>query len=170
MSVSSELRLNGHIDFDVLFEMVKLLFDKGAKKNFKVDNLGPIAELDDVKEVYGKSKDYETEFGWISFTYEGEKRFLNYQYRNINTYEGLRYYEKLGAADMVKAETSILRIGYWGHAVNIMETIARYFGGWLVDRDDCDDPPRRIGTVTEFYAHIGHFARERFMLNLFSKW
>lgn len=40
MSVSSELRLNGHIDFDVLFEMVKLLFDKGAKKNFKVDNLG----------------------------------------------------------------------------------------------------------------------------------
>lgn len=83
------------------------------KKNFKVDNLGPIAELDDVKEVYGKSKDYETEFGWISFTYEGEKRFLNYQYRNINTYEGLRYYEKLGAADMVKAETSILRIGYW---------------------------------------------------------
>ena len=100
MSDSSELRLNGHIDFDVLFEMVKLLFDKGAKKNFKVDNLGPIAELDDVKEVYGESKDYETEFGWISFTYEGEKRFLNYQYRNINTYEGLRYYEKLGAADM----------------------------------------------------------------------
>lgn len=42
--------------------------------------------------------------------------------------------------------------------MNIMETIARYFGGWLVDRDDCDDPPRRIGTVTEFYAHIGHFA------------
>ena len=68
MSVSSELRLDGHVDFDVLFEMVKLLFDKGAKKNFKVDNLGPIAELDDVKEVYGESKDYETEFGWISFT------------------------------------------------------------------------------------------------------
>ena len=89
MSVSSELRLDGHVDFDVLFEMVKLLFDKGAKKNFKVDNLGPIAELDDVKEVYGESKVYETEFGWISFTYEGEKRFLNYQYRNINTYEGL---------------------------------------------------------------------------------
>ena len=170
MSVSSELRLDGHVDFDVLFEMVKLLFDKGAKKNFKVDNLGPIAELDDVKEVYGKSKDYETEFGWISFTYEGEKRFLNYQYRNINTYEGLRYYEKLGAADMVKAETSILRIGYWGHAVNIMETIARYFGGWLVERDDCDALPRRIGTVTEFYAHIGHFARERSMPNLFSNW
>ena len=59
MSVSSELRLDGHVDFDVLFEMVKLLFDKGAKKNFKVDNLGPIAELDDVKEVYGESKDYE---------------------------------------------------------------------------------------------------------------
>lgn len=113
MSVSSELRLDGHVDFDVLFEMVKLLFDKRAKKNFQADNLGPIAELDDVKEVYGESKDYETEFGWISFTYEGEKRFLNYQYRNINTYEGLRYYEKLGAADMVKAETSILRIGYW---------------------------------------------------------
>lgn len=158
MSVSSELRLDGHVDFDVLFEMVKLLFDKRAKKNFQADNLGPIAELDDVKEVYGESKDYETEFGWISFTYEGEKRFLNYQYRNINTYEGLRYYEKLGAADMVKAETSILRIGYWGHAVNIMETIACYFGGWLVERDDYDDPPRRIELVTEPYAHIGHFA------------
>lgn len=170
MSTNSELRLNGHVDFDVLFEMVKLLFDKGAKKNFTVDNLGPIDALDDVKEAYGESKDYEIEFGWISFTYEGEKRFLNYQYRNINTYELLRYYEKRGAADMVKAETSILRIGYWGHAVNIMETIARYFGGWLRERDYSDDPPRRIEPVTEMYAHLGHFARAQSMPNLFSKW
>ena len=80
MSVSSELRLNGHVDFDVLFEMVKLLLDKGAKKNFKVNNLGPIDTLDCVEEIYGESKDYEMEFGWIYFNYEGERRFLNYQY------------------------------------------------------------------------------------------
>ena len=170
MSVSSELRLNGHVDFDVLFEMVKLLFDKRAKKNFKVNNLGPIDTLDYVKEIYGESKDYEMEFGWIYFNYEGEKRILSYQYSNINTYERLRYYEKRGAADMVKTETSVLTLGYWGHSVNIMETIARYFGGWLMERDDSDDPPRRIEPVTEFYAHLGHFDRAQSMPNLFSKW
>lgn len=41
MSVSSELRLDGHVDFDVLFEMVKLLFDKGAKRISRWTIWGP---------------------------------------------------------------------------------------------------------------------------------
>lgn len=168
--VNSELRLNGHVDFDVLFEMIKLLFDKGAKKNFQVDNLGPIDALDYVKETYGDSKEYKIEYGWICFTYEGEKRFLSYQHHNVNSYENLRYYEDLGAADMVKAETSDLRIGYWGHSAKILETIASYFGGWLLERDYSDDPPRRIEPVAERYAHINYLTREESMPNLFSKW
>lgn len=65
-------------------------------------------------------------------------RNLFYDYSNVNFYENMEYYSRIGLRDMVESEITTLSLGYDKEALGLMKKIASYFGGWI-EENDCDD-------------------------------
>lgn len=121
---------------------------KSDSISFGIKGSRPISGLEWVKLIYGDSTTWDIEQIQLTFKFGSESRDLMVLYDNVNSYENLEYYQQLALKfpnskliEMVKAETTALNLGFWGHSEEIMRRIAEHFaGGWL-DVDDCDGTP-----------------------------
>ena len=53
-------------------------------------------------------------------------RNLFYDYSNVNFYENMEYYSRIGLRDMVESEITTLSLGYDKEALGLMKKIASY--------------------------------------------
>ncbi len=141
MSVDTQGRLLGFIDYEDILSYIKKKYDPNPTCTIKKNEYGPINFLPSYK-INPHSIDDENEYiisGFINFDDHGDCRNLFYYYSNINALENLEYYTDYGLDDMVEAETTCISLGKWGNSIEIMEDLLHAFdGGWL-DEDDCDD-------------------------------
>jgi hypothetical protein len=141
MGVDTHGRLKGHILPEDILNFIKQKIDCKAKISIDTTFVKRLTECNNIKKVYDDSEYWTTNHGFIYFTSkEGNYRSLFYSYDNVNFYENLDYFSKLGLRDLVVSETTSLSLGYNEEAVEIMTEIVAEFGGWI-DKDDCDDEP-----------------------------
>lgn len=133
-------KLIGNVRHEEVFNFIRQKIDANAVDYVKSEEHDMIkVSWGHIK--YGECDKWVTTSGFISFTTkDGNSRSLFYCYDNINSLENLKYYSDLGLADMVKAETTFISLGYNGEAVEIIKQIVAHFGGWI-DENDCDDTP-----------------------------
>ena len=134
-------KIKGYVDHEDIFEFIKNRYDSNATNSVKRKTICPLSECDWEYKMNEHSKDSENWYtvnGFICFKYNDEDRMIFYDYDNLNSYENLEYYTKVGLEDMVKAETTYISLGCWGSSVAIIkEIIANFNGGWI-DENDCD--------------------------------
>lgn len=137
MSIATIGKLKGHITIEQVLQFVRDTYDKDARIFFR--DTTDWDESPAIKERYDDSGRWIGNTCSIAFNLPDDgERMLFYCYENVNFYENLEYYQEHGLGDMVKAETTYISLGCWGHSVDIMKAIVSNFGGWL-DENDCDD-------------------------------
>ncbi len=144
MGVDTYGKIKGYAKPEGIFNFIKQKYDKNAKYNIKRQIVVPIEKVTWEHTFNEHSEDNKNWYdirGAISFNYKNEARMLSYYYANVNHLENLNYYSELGLEDMVRAETTHIGLGKWGHSVEIVKEIVAHFGGGWIDEDDCDDVP-----------------------------
>lgn len=139
MGCDTVLRLKGHITVEQIVNYITEHY-KFISNGVKEENYGSLNQYDWVKEKYDDSNEWKVIDGFITFNDGDENRAIFYYYQNINSYENLEYYNKYNLENMVKSETTWLKLELYGNSVEIMKGIAKEFGGWL-EENDCDDKP-----------------------------
>lgn len=141
MSVVVRARLLGHVTKEEIMSYIYDNWDKNVKDFVQYDNYNNWKEesenLDWIKEMY--DDDIYVERGFILFEYNKEQRTIFYNYASYNSYENLEYYYQYGLEDMVKSETTYLSLNKWGSAIEIMEKLVLYFGGYIDYNDNDED-------------------------------
>lgn len=140
MGVDTTAKLRGKILPEEILNFIRQTIDGTATMDISHDKWKHGNSKADIKDVYGDSDDWLIDRGFILFDYNGMKTSIFYHYSNTNFYENLDYYEPLGLADMVKAETTWLCMSKTNISAMLMKMIVKNFGGWI-DEDDCDDIP-----------------------------
>ena len=142
MGVSTVAKLKGQINERLIAEFL----EKRYNCKVVVDVKEEIREKEfyahfenTVKEWYHPEKKYINRTGFIVLHFSDEKtRALFYSYSSVNFHENLDFFEEKGLGDMVKSETTYLSMSSDEEAIEIIKTIAKYFGGWYCS-NDCDD-------------------------------
>lgn len=147
MGVDTKGKIKGRISPKEIVRVIKEKFGVDAVSDVKQHDYGKLDDLDFTFRNYGNNGHWITDYGFICFEINGDRRSLFYSYSNINTYENLSYYkkefpERVDLKEMVKSETTHISLGLWKNSVDIIEAIVSAFGGW-VDDNDCDDVPYR---------------------------
>ena len=147
MGIDSRLKLLGKISDNQIVSIIKEVIGVDAVSEVKTEKHSKLDDLGFPFRNYGDEDYWYGIYGYITFEYNGEKRMLFYSYNNINVYENIDYYKnnfpnRKDIVKMIKSETTSLSLGTWGSAVEILEKIAKKFGGWL-DENDCDEIPYR---------------------------
>lgn len=148
MGCDTHLKLKGFVPAEDLCRYLTKKYGK-VKSNIERCNVCSVEKLD-YKFVLnpgheGDSMRYN-DYGDIEFRFTAkdgkeELRSIFYYYSNINPFENLDYYKKIGLENMVLAETTSLILNAWGSSVDILTDIAKEFGGGWLDDNDCDDDP-----------------------------
>lgn len=145
MGCDTHGKVKGFVRYEDILNFIVQKYDPNATCHITRDNYDKkLSDIDwphKVNEHSEKSDVWYTVSGFINFDYYGEDRQLFYHYGNINSLENLDYYTSEGLEDMVRAETTFISLGCWGHSVDIIREIVAQFGGGWVDNNDCDDKP-----------------------------
>ena len=141
MSVDTHAKLKGKVSFEDIRDVVEKLYGQYGPVTIANRSTSDWDESSSIQARYDDSGRWRTDMCYIVFhASPDEVRDMFCLYCNVNFYENLSYYEEFNLEDMVKAETTFLSLGKWGHSVEIIKAIAEHFGGW-VDENDCDDIP-----------------------------
>ena len=141
MGCDTRGKIKGFVHPDEILNFVRQKYDATAKSDVSETVLCPLkkCEWDYTLNPHGHDRNnWTTLTGFIVFSYKDEKRMLFYSYSNINSLENLEFYSERNLEDMVRAETTGLSLGTWGHSVEIIQEIVAQFGGGWVDDNDCD--------------------------------
>jgi len=129
MGIETKALLKGKVEHDEVLDFVKKRYDANAISHVEFTNYGSDSGYDWIKERYDNTGEWLSWSGFISF-YDGEKRrSLFYCYVNHNSYRDVDQYARVGLVDMVKSETTYLRI--YNCPKEIMKEIVTHFGGWI---------------------------------------
>ena len=142
MSVDTRAKIRGYINHEDIINFIRENWDENVTTSIKRKVIMPLSECDWKHKINEHNDDLENWYGiwgFIYFTYKGENRMLFYDYNNVNSLDNLELYSKLGLAEMVQSETTLLSLGCWGSSVEILKTLTEHFGGGWLDEDDCDD-------------------------------
>lgn len=136
MSVQIKLRLKGHVSVQDLLDFLQEYHP--VPHIIHMDCATPPAEVQWEYKIYHGDKWY-MDNGFIELCVpDSGLRNLFYDYSNVNFYENMEYYSRIGLRDMVESEITTLSLGYDKEALGLMKKIASYFGGWI-EENDCDD-------------------------------
>lgn len=142
MSSDTLGRIKGYVSHEDITDFIRNNWDPDVTDEVRKHNNGPLSEVHWKYKLNEHSEDdkswYEV-YGFINFTYNGDRRRLFYFYENINNFENLEYYAKRGLKNMINTETTRVNIGAWGESVEIIREIVSHFGGGWIDENDCDN-------------------------------
>lgn len=124
-------KMDGHIKFMDIFDVIKKKFDNTATiTKVKLDIL-PFN--DTIKEVFGNEREIKHTTVHINFLYKGEQRILYYEYMNY------------GYSELLK-ENTLISMLYSDASIGIMVRILEEFGGYL-RKSNLEMPPREQRVV-----------------------
>ena len=89
MSIDTCGRLLEHVKKEEVINYIYHNWDKNVTNNINYYDCNDWRGKDFIKEIYDKNKNIYSEYGFIFFKYNGQKRSLFYCYNSYNAYENL---------------------------------------------------------------------------------